>query len=173
MNNNLIAYYTTKEVIKRDLDTNSKNKNLLKMGVIFNEAIDKAKIFNIDDDIDNILRNTKNKISFRKLPFDDMFLNNPIKISIGNHNMTFIGFLLSKVYNSDNCSEGCICCTNYYLDDLNPYSKHLDGLTFSLFDVAKSPKFHPSFNLEEVVPKEVITQLQEYIINFLDFINNP
>lgn len=159
-----------------------------KNNVNFGIGLLKSKIFEVPHDVNMLLTLTDNKFDFtrHKLPFDIIFIDAPTPIlgrseNVYKTNLVYHGLLVFNVYSmvgkdiiypwykiSENDKEAKeIRIMGYYSG-----GGEIKGLTRISLSNYERDDVKETF-LQMVMPQHEINQLRSYVLNFLDFLNDP
>ena len=131
------------------------------------EYINQAKIFMVNNDVSNLLSLTNNEITNRKLPFDYFFINSSFNLDDNNK---IEGILIFKKVVNNKTLGGALGCARV--------SHKGTPSAFVYFDLFSKKLEHsdldnPLCSQDGAIGKFKDKKVQVFIMNFLDFLNNP
>lgn len=129
---------------------------------------EETKKFNIEDNIYNLLKNTKNKIDYREIPFPLIFIN---KQFIINNNIIIFGIGIYKGICIKNKKPSLfILLTGKDFNDDSIFYKHWN-IVKDIGIEKRDSSFKSVFSKN--IEKKIEEEISLFICNLLDFINHP
>ncbi len=152
------ALYNLRTITMIDLVYNNNDGDLLNNELYFSFNKD-LKIFDIDENLLNLFKRTKNSIYKRKLPFDSFFLNVNLKIE----DCMIFGIGISEGF-ADDAKKNII---SFLISGMDLKSKKTINIAGALYNEDMLSEKYPDKRM-----KRIKEDCRLIVCNFLDFINH-